>query len=187
MKYVEIILKGIGTSEREIELGKIAAYLHDTGAIEGKNGHAARSAEFAKNYLKNIDIKEEEKAMIVHAISDHSNGNNLESNIGAALVIADKIDMFEDRMLRFLDNNYFHDNIKHMKDIELTVDNENIYVNIVTDGCFDYLSLKDYSKMITKPHEMAKYLNRKCVFSIDGKTVDLLDMINITKSLSKTL
>ena len=80
-------------------------------------------------------------------------------------------------MMRFIEDNYFHNNIKHMQDVQLTVDENNITVNIITDGLFDYNSLKDYSKMITKPIEMSKYLNRNCIFQIDGKELDLYSIV----------
>ena len=64
-----------------------------------------------------------------------------------------------------------------MLDVKLTVDENNIIVNIITDGMFDYNSLKDYSKMITKPIEMSKYLNRNCIFQIDNKEIDLYSIV----------
>lgn len=175
MNYVETILKGINCNEHTIELGKIAAYLHDIGAIMGKEKHAERSAEYVNNYLTKLNMNEEDKELIVNAIKNHSKGS--ETKIGAALTFADKIDMQKSRMMRFKENNYFHDNIKHMLDIELNVDNENITVNIITDGMFDYNSLKDYSKMIIKPTEMSKYLNRNCIFQIDNKEIDLYSIV----------
>ena len=175
MNYVETLLTGIGSDEHTVELGKIAAYLHDIGAIEGKDGHASRSATFASEYLGKLGMPEDDKNIIVDAIKNHSKGST--SKIGAALTFADKIDMQKGRMLRFKEGNYFHDNIKHMLDIKLEVDNEKIKVDIVTDGMFDYNSLKDYSKMITVPTEMATYLGRKCVFAIDGKPIDLYSIV----------
>lgn len=175
MNYVEILLTGIGADTHTIELGKVSAYLHDIGAVMGKNGHAERSAEFVDKYLTRLGICEEDKNMIVSAIREHSNG--VETYIGAALTFADKIDMQKERMLRFKEDNYFHDNIKHILNVELAIDEKNITVNIVTDGFFDYNSLNDYSKMITKPKEMAKYLQRNCIFTIDNKVVDLYDMV----------
>jgi hypothetical protein len=175
MNYVETILKGINCDEHTIELGKIAAYLHDIGAIMGKQGHAERSADFILTYLKKLNMPDEDIKQIEYAIRNHSKG--LETKIGAALTFADKIDMQKSRMMRFKENNYFHDNIKHMLDIKLTVDNENIIVNIITDNQFDCNSLKDYSKMITKPTEMSKYLERNCIFQIDDKEIDLYKIV----------
>lgn len=175
MNYVETILKGINCDEHTIELGKIAAYLHDIGAIMGKEKHAERSAEFVNNYLTKLNMNENDKELIVNAIKNHSKGT--ETKIGAALTFADKIDMQKSRMMRFKENNYFHDNIKHMLDVQLTVDENNIIVNIITDGAFDYNSLKDYSKMITKPIEMSKHLNKNCIFQIDNKEIDLYSIV----------
>jgi metal-dependent HD superfamily phosphatase/phosphodiesterase len=176
MNYVKIILSGIGCDDHTIMLGMIAAYLHDVGAVMGKDGHALRSAIFADSFLSRVGFSDDDKLVIVDAIKNHSKGSS--SIIGAALTFADKIDMQKSRMMRFIDGNYFHDNIKHMLDVEVSVDDESIVVNIVTDGLFDYNSLKDYSKMITKPKEMSFYLGRECVFSIDGVVVDLYSIVN---------
>ena len=175
MKYVETILREIKCDEHVIELWKIAAYLHDIGAVMGKQGHAERSADFALMYLKKIGMPNEDVYIIEHAIRNHSKGS--ETKVGAALTFADKIDMQKSRMMRFIEDNYFHNNIKHMQDVQLTVDEEKIIVDIITDGMFDYNSLKDYSKMITKPIEMSKYLNRNCLFQIDGKEIDLYNIV----------
>lgn len=175
MNYVETILTGINCDEHTVELGKIAAYLHDIGAIMGKERHAERSAEYVNNYLTKLNMNEKDKELIVNAIKNHSKG--LETKIGAALTFADKIDMQKSRMMRFIEGNYFHDNIKHMLDVKLTVDENNIIVNIITDRSFDYNSLKDYSKMITKPIEMSKYLNRNCIFQINNKEIDLYSIV----------
>ena len=177
MNYVRVILEGIGCDEHTVELGQISAYLHDIGAIMGKIGHAERSANFVHNYLKRIGMSNEDIHIIEHAIRNHSQGTNLESVVGAALTFADKIDMNRNRMMRFINGNYFHENVKHILDIALDVNQQNIIVNILTDGKFDYNSLIDYPKMIIKPTEMAEYLNRKCLFMIDGKELDLYNYI----------
>ena len=38
-------------------------------------------------------------------------------------------------------------------------------------------NLFGYSKMITKPIEMSEYLNRKCIFQIDNKEIDLYSIV----------
>ena len=57
------------------------------------------------------------------------------------------------------------------------VDKNNIYVNLITDGLFDYSGLKDQSKVVIKPTEMSKHLNRKCIFQIDGREIDLYSFV----------
>lgn len=120
-------------------------------------------------------MPDEDIKQIEYAIRNHSKGS--ETKIGATLTFADKIDMQKSRMMKFKENNYFHNNIKHMDNIQLSADNKNIIVNIITDGSFDYNSLKDYSKMIIKPTEMSKYLNRKCIFQIDNTEIDLYKIV----------
>ena len=71
MNYVKTILVGIGCDEHTIELGQISAYLHDIGAIMGKQGHAERSAEFVNNYLTKLNMDEEDKELIVNAIKNY--------------------------------------------------------------------------------------------------------------------
>ena len=56
-KLIESLLSELGYDDSFIEEAKIAALLHDTGAIEGKNNHSLRSYEFAKKYFaSNIDL-----------------------------------------------------------------------------------------------------------------------------------
>lgn len=182
MEYMEILLIGLGADEHTIELGKIAAYLHDIGAIMGKDGHAERSADFAEKYLKKIGMNDNDLKIEVNAIRNHSTGANLDSVIGACLTLADKIDMRKSRMMRFIDGICYHDNVKHVIETKLYVDSENIVIDIITDGMFDYNCLREQSKVINKPVEMAKYLKRNCLFKIDGQIIDLYSIINSSKN-----
>jgi len=177
MRYVEIILRGIGMNEHDIELGMIAAYLHDTGCIGGKENHALRGAEFSYKYLNNLGMNESDIDVIVHAIKNHTDGKEINNSIDAVLLLADKIHMDKDRMLRYEDN-YFQDNVKHILKVDVMANFNDIIINIVTDGDFDYNSFKDYPRMIIKPVEMSKYINKNCVFVIDNKIVDILSIVS---------
>ena len=64
MDYVKTILTGIECDEHTIELGQISAYLHDIGAIMGKQGHAERSALFADEYLTRLNTDENDKKIV---------------------------------------------------------------------------------------------------------------------------
>ena len=177
MEFVNIILKGLNVDEHTLELGLIAAYLHDIGAIEGKSGHAHRSAEYVEKYLNELNMDKQDIKIIVNAIDNHSSGENMISVIGPALTLSDKIHMSNKRMLRYIDGNNFHNNIKHIIDNEIRVENKKIIVNIITDGYFNYESLTNYKKMIIKPKEMAELLGCKIVFEIDSKVIDLYKYI----------
>lgn len=49
---IEVILKNLNFDYYYINNAKIAALLHDTGCIEGKENHPERSYHFAKDFLK---------------------------------------------------------------------------------------------------------------------------------------
>ncbi len=72
---VEYILKSLSYDSRTVEMGKIAALLHDIGNIAGRSNHACKSAALAAVFLENLeDLLSNEKDMIVQAIEDHSDG-----------------------------------------------------------------------------------------------------------------
>jgi len=95
---VETVLRQLKYNEEIIECGKIAALLHDIGCIKGKNNHEFESYNMANEYLTDKVMKSEYKKMILDAIIDHREGENISSIVGAALVFADKIDYDKDRL-----------------------------------------------------------------------------------------
>ncbi len=52
---IEQILRSLSYDSRIIELGKIAALLHDIGCIAGRWNHAQKSAALTKVYLDALD------------------------------------------------------------------------------------------------------------------------------------
>lgn len=90
---IEIILKKLGYSDNVVELGKIAGLLHDIGTITGKKNHAIKSSEMCNKFLDTLTLSKEEKEIIIHAIEDYSNGNAINSPVGASLLLADKINI----------------------------------------------------------------------------------------------
>lgn len=87
------ILNKLNADEELIEEAKIAAIMHDVGAVEGKENHAYRSYEFAKNYFKNNNIKLKNNDLILEAIKNHSDGFDTNNIIQSALILADKLDI----------------------------------------------------------------------------------------------
>lgn len=55
-------------SDRELELLQLAAWFHDTGYNKGKEGHEKRSAQIAREFLKDEDYSEEELDQIAACI-----------------------------------------------------------------------------------------------------------------------
>ena len=65
------ILETLGYSKKEIELAKIAGYMHDIGKIVNRTNHSLTGAVMAFRILDNMDMKAEDIATIVTAIGNH--------------------------------------------------------------------------------------------------------------------
>lgn len=95
----EMILQTLGYPEREIELVKIAAYLHDIGNLVNREEHSQSGAVMAFRILDNLGMPPAEIATIVTAIGNHDEGTGVPVNaISAALILADKSDVRRSRV-----------------------------------------------------------------------------------------
>lgn len=96
---VRMILEGLGRDEREVELGMIAAYMHDIGNVINRIDHAQSGAVMAFRLLDNLNMPAEEICAIISAIGNHDEGTAQPLNaITAALIIADKTDVRRSRV-----------------------------------------------------------------------------------------
>ena len=109
------ILKTLGYGEKEIELAKIAGFMHDIGNAVNRSHHAEYGAILANDILKNTDLSLEERVTVVSAIGNHdeSTGGATEP-VSAALIIADKTDVRRNRV-RNVDMSSFdiHDRVNY--------------------------------------------------------------------------
>ena len=93
------ILRVQGFSEREIELAKIAGYLHDIGNVVNRVDHAQSGAVMAFRILDKMNVEPEEIATIVTAIGNHDESTAFPVNpVAAALILADKTDVRSSRV-----------------------------------------------------------------------------------------
>ena len=93
------ILKKFGYPEKDIELVKIAGFMHDIGNAVNRSHHAEYGALLANDILKKTDLPLEDRVQIVSAIGlhDESTGGATDP-ISAALIIADKTDVRRSRV-----------------------------------------------------------------------------------------
>ena len=132
------ILKTLGYSERDIELVKISAYLHDIGNIVNRKEHSQSGAVMAFRILDNMDMDAEEIATIVTAIGNHDEGDGEAVNaISAALIIADKSDVRRSRV-RNIDMTSFdiHDRVNYSVEkstLEINEEKTQIILNLKID------------------------------------------------------
>ncbi|MCX7843071.1 MAG: HD domain-containing protein [Clostridia bacterium] len=93
------ILEGLGYGEREVELAKIAGYLHDIGNSVNRMDHAHYGAILAYNILTKMGMDVKEAAEVMLAIGNHDeNSGTAVSSISAALILADKSDVHRGRV-----------------------------------------------------------------------------------------
>lgn len=93
------LLTELGYSEREVELAKIAGYMHDIGNAVNRNDHAHSGAVMAFGILRDLGMEPEEAAEIVAAIGNHDEHTGTAvSPISAALILADKTDVRRNRV-----------------------------------------------------------------------------------------
>ena len=96
---VQYILETLGYSQREVELGQIAGYLHDIGNLINRIDHSQSGAMMAFRILKDMGADAKDIATIVTAIGNHDEGTGVPVNpIAAALILADKSDVRRSRV-----------------------------------------------------------------------------------------
>ena len=93
------ILSTLEFSNREVELARIAGYLHDIGNAVNRNDHAHTGATLAYNMLLRIgmDIVDASEIMLAIGQHDEKTGTAV-SIISAALILADKSDVHRSRV-----------------------------------------------------------------------------------------
>ena len=95
----EKILRSAGATQREVELGKISAYLHDIGCFVARQSHAQSGALLCYKLLRERSVDVCDCAIIANAIANHDEQTGHPcSKVSAALVLADKSDVHRDRV-----------------------------------------------------------------------------------------
>lgn len=93
------ILESLGYDAHDIELAKIAGYLHDIGNLVNRVEHSQSGAVMAFRLLDHMDMPPADIATIVTAIGNHDEGTGVPVNgVAAALILADKSDVRRSRV-----------------------------------------------------------------------------------------
>lgn len=132
------ILKELGYSEKEIELARIAGYLHDIGNSINRMDHAHTGAILAYDILKRMGMPLEDAAEIMMAIGNHDeNSGTAVSAISAALILADKSDVHRSRVRNEnLSRFDIHDRVNYAVEeakVEVDTENKKIYLKLKID------------------------------------------------------
>jgi len=172
--YTKEILLQLKAEKRIIDLGMAAALLHDIGLSKGqKVNHAIESGRMFENLLQDQNITKEELEIMKHAIEDHSNGLNIDSYIGVALTLADKLDVTYHRTENSSIQDYINKEIQKIRKVTIQLTNERMLIDYSTSSPFDFLIFKEWDKAITIPIKIANYLQRECIFTENQRQVKL--------------
>lgn len=173
------ILKVLGYNEHEIELVKIAGYLHDIGNAVNRVDHAHSGAILAYNILEKFDMDTEDRIEIMMAIGNHDEATgNVVSAISAALILADKSDVHKSRVSKSnLSLFNKHDKVNYaVTDSELILNKEerkitlNLKIDTTICPVLDYFEIFMERTMMSK--HAAQYLG--LWFSLNINDTNLL-------------
>lgn len=121
------ILTELGYPEREIELARIAGFLHDIGNVINRVDHAQSGAVMAFRLLDRLEMPVDEICSVISAIGNHDEATAQPIDaISAALILADKTDVRRSRV-RNTDFLTFdiHDRVNYaVETAELLIDKE---------------------------------------------------------------
>lgn len=112
---VEYILETLGYDSHIVELGKIAAYLHDIGNLVNRTDHSQSGAIMAFRILDYLEMEPSDIADVATALGNHDEGSGTPvSPISVALILADKADVRRSRT-RNRDTMHFdiHDRVNY--------------------------------------------------------------------------
>lgn len=181
-----MVLSTLGYDERQCELARIAAYMHDIGNVVNRTDHAHSGALMAFRLLDKLGMPAEEIAVIVSAIGNHDEKTAAPVNpVAAAVIIADKSDVRRSRV-RFagsvskdemIDKDDIHDRVNYAvekSDIYFSEDKKTLILDLVID--LDICSIMDYFEI---------FLGRMSLCRNSAKTlgVDFSVVINGSKIL----
>ena len=141
------ILETLGYSEREVELVRIAGFLHDIGNLVNREEHSQSGAVMAFRILDKMGMDPLEIAPVVTAIGNHDEGNGVAVNaVAAALRLADKSDERRTRV-RNSDMSSFdiHDRVNwSVEKSELKINTEKTLIKLKLQIDTRISSLVDY-------------------------------------------
>ena len=132
------ILEILGYKKKQIELVKVAAYMHDIGNAINRRRHAEYGSLLANDILKETGMDRQDRLTVVSAIAHHDESTGGATDvISAALIIADKTDVRRNRVRQKPKANFdVHDRVNYAvtkTDLIIDKDKKQISLNLEID------------------------------------------------------
>ena len=141
------ILETMGYDPHEIELARIAGYMHDIGNLVNRVDHSQSGAVMAFRILDNLNMDPADIATIVAAIGNHDEGTGVAVNaVAAALIIADKSDVRYTRVRNTDIKNFdIHDRVNYsVGESHLTIDRDAATITLSLTIDTNFSAVMDY-------------------------------------------
>lgn len=141
------LLRDLGYNDRQIELAKIAGFMHDIGNVINRHDHAISGATMAFRILDKMGMDPADVAAVITAIGYHDDKTAFPVNaIAAALLLADKTDVRRSRV-RNKDTISFdiHDRVNYaVEQSDLTLDTAARTVTLTLSINTEVCAVMDY-------------------------------------------
>ena len=146
------LLEKLGYDAHEVELARIAGFMHDIGNVVNRIDHAQSGAMMAFRILDKMGMPPEDVATVITAIGNHDEQTAAAVNaVAAALIIADKTGVRRSRVRNRSTINFdIHDRVNYAaekSDVILEPDSKTITLDlkINTEIC----AVMDYFEIFT--------------------------------------
>ena len=156
---VRELLCTLGYTQREVELGQIAGYMHDIGNVVNRYGHAHTGALIAMSQLERLGMDPAEIGVVTAAIGHHDEETSFPvSAVAAALILADKSDVRRSRV-RNQDPETFdiHDRVNYAatrSNIKISKEEHTITLDICIDT--EISSVMEYFEIFIKRMQICR-------------------------------
>ena len=172
------ILEMFGYSEHEIELAKIAGFMHDIGNCVNRSRHAEYGGLLANEILKGMDVSLQDRVTVISAIGHHdeSTGRAMDA-VSAALIIADKTDVRRNRVREKEKATFdIHDRVNYAvteSKLTINVEEKTITLNLEVDEkiCTMYEYFEIFLGRMMMCRSAAEMLGAKFRLRVNGSKV----------------
>ena len=176
-RAAEILCK-LGYSDHEVELVRIAGYMHDIGNAINRAHHAEYGALLTNDLLRTMGMPTEDRIHVVSAIAHHDESTGGATDIiSAALILADKTDVRRNRVRSGNGASFdIHDQVNYaVTNAELLIDTEKkvITLNLTVDEeiCTMYEYFEIFLGRMMMCRRAAEMLGMKFKLRANGSTV----------------
>lgn len=158
------ILKTLSYTKREIELAKIAGFMHDIGNLVNRDDHAQTGAVMAFRILDHMGADPDEIATIISAIGNHDESTAVAVNAqAAALILADKTDVRRSRVRnRDIANFDIHDRVNYaVVESKTSIKENNTVFELEITIDISHCSVMDYFEIFLKRMVLCRKASEK--------------------------